>query len=136
MIEFTDLRKMEQGMLIDVLRVPALWPLQLLVGEVGLARALKACEDAELPAEAAEAFAACDYTAADLPVWEDAQWIVPAVRLKIARRYRQRRKAESLQASAARVGLTLREAQKALRILDRYGPTRPDQRRKKNALRS
>jgi hypothetical protein len=116
-VKHADLTRLEQEALTRALRAPALWPLALLAGEVGFDQAVEACAHYEVPDAAVAAFEACAYRAEDLPSYSDVIEMIQGVRLKLAWQPRS----EPLQTAARRVGLSVQDAQAALRTLSRFG---------------
>lgn len=130
MIRFAELNERESRALDRALRVPALWPLAILAGVIGFDAAVEACETRELSDEAANRMQDAGYYVDDLPPHESVRAILSGLRL----RDRQRR-GEPLQAVARRLGMTLREAVRALEMLRCYGVRKKDLERRSSTGR-
>lgn len=117
MTTLAALSKKEKRAVLESIRAPALWSFQLLAGEIGFDRAVECCSSRIVPEEAEPAFQACAYQARDLPDPDDLAEIIKAVRVKLTWSPNK----EALQTAARRVGLTLREAQAALKVYREYG---------------
>jgi hypothetical protein len=112
-----DLSQQEHAALLRALRAPALWAFQLLAAQIGFDQALTCCEERRVPLAAAAQLDACGYDEGDLPLAEEVRHLVHGVRVKLA----WKKSKEPLQTAAKRLGLTVREAQKGLKIYAHYG---------------
>jgi len=116
-----DLTSRERRGLADLLaRSPGLWPFGIVMGEMGLDGAIDACRDPNLITQAAaDSLREAHYPpAACLPSYPDVLTILMGVRLKRRLDVKNRL---TLQAEAKRQGLTLKEAQYALRLAALHG---------------
>lgn len=114
---FGSLSAREQNEVLRVLRSPALWPLQILAGSMGFSKALACCGGADR-ALSDSLLAAAGYTADDLPDSVAVRRMIVGVRMR-----ENAKRGEPLQASAKRVGVTVRDAQRGLDALRAFAVT-------------
>jgi hypothetical protein len=117
----------ERAELRVLMRAPALWPLQIVAGELGLDAAVEACrEPTSLPANVRALLVDAAYDPAScLPLYSDVRALLVGARVRAAQkgagqsrdRTRPKPKPEPLVKLATRLGYNLKDVQDSLRIV-------------------
>jgi len=117
-----DLTPRERRNLVDLLsQSPGLWPFGIVAGIMGLDAAVDACETGNISMAAAEKLReACYPTTKVLPLVAEAHALLMGLRLRCRR---ADDKVVPLQSIAKRLGVTLKEAQYALRVFHAHAVT-------------
>jgi hypothetical protein len=105
-----------------LIQSPGLWPLSLVVAEVGVEKAIEACRDpSRIPAKVQEELAKAGYSNLDhvLPSADDVRALVVAIVVQHQRAERQK----PLKTIARDMGVALKYVQRCLRLLATHQAT-------------